>query len=175
MLLSVFEEHLVKQGYKIERRVVPVDGSTQVDIYARKGRQKLLAEARWIKQEGDVFEALGRCARNKAAMPGVEQILILEKTAIDEETELLVLDACYRNYIVLRYIDINDRQVFDDPLTTYFFPTFRDMFGKVNKLLEKGTTAPAKKLLLDLMKTIKTIRAPPALVADIKAIIKKLK
>jgi hypothetical protein len=175
MLLSVFEEHLVKQGYKIERRVVPTDGSTQVDIYATKGRQKLLAEARWIKEEGDVFEALGRCVRNKQAMPDVEQILVLEKTAIDEETELLVLDGCYRNEIILRYIDINDRQVFDDPLTTHFFPTFRDMFSKVRKLLKKGTTASAKKQLLDLMKTIKTIRAPPALVADIKAIIKELK
>jgi hypothetical protein len=175
LLLSVYTKFLEDNGYSIEHRVEIPGGSGLVDLIAKKGRQTLLVEARKIANEGDVFEALARCKLNKEAMPNAEAVIVLEKEAIDEELEAQVLQACYDNEILIHYIDINDREVFEDILTFHIFPAFRKMITEAREILKGKPSSSSKQVLADLVKPLKTIKAPPSLVADIKSLVKAVK
>jgi Holliday junction resolvase-like predicted endonuclease len=175
LLLSVYTKFLEDQGYKVERRVKIPGGSGLVDIIARKGKQTLLVEARKIANEGDVFEALARSKLNQDAMPNSEAVIVLEKEAIDEELEARVLEACYENKILIHYIDINDRQVFEDILTFHIFPAFREMMKQARAIMKGKPSSSAKQVLTDLVKSLKDIRGPPSLADDIKSLMKEVK
>ncbi len=175
LLLSVYTKYLEDNGYSVERRVEIPGGSGLVDVVARKGRQTLIVEARKITNEGDVFEALARCKLNKEVLPNAEAVIVLEKEAIDEELEARVLQACYENEILIQYIDINDRQVFEDILTFHIFPAFRKIMKEARTILKGKPSSSARKILTDLMNSLKGIKAPPSLAEDIKSLIKEAK
>lgn len=175
LLLSVYTKYLEDNGYTVERRVELPGGSGIVDVIARKGKQTLIVEARKIKDEGDVFEALARCKLNREAMPNSEAVIVLEKEALDEELEAQVLQACYENKILIQYIDINDRQVFEDILTFHIFPAFQKMMKAARKIVKGRPASSAKQVLTDLAKSMKTIKAPPSLADDIKTLLKEIK
>ena len=175
LLLSVYTKFLEDNGYTVERRVEIPGGSGLVDVVAKKGKQTLIVEARKIKNEGDVFEALARCKLNKEVLPNAEAVIVLEKEALDEELEAQVLQACYEHEILIQYIDINDRQVFEDILTFFIFPAFRKMMKEARTILKGKPSSSAKQVLADLVKSLKTIKGPPSLAADIKALLKEIK
>ncbi len=175
LLLSVYTKYLEDNGYTVERRVEIPGGSGLVDIIAKKGKQTLIVEARKIKDEGDVFEALARCKLNKEVMPNAEAVIVLEKEALDEELEAQVLQACYDCDILIQYIDINDRQVFEDILTFHIFPAFRKMMKEARTILKGNPASSAKQVLTDLVKSLNKIKAPPSLADDIKALLKEVK
>jgi hypothetical protein len=175
LLLSVYTKYLEDNGYTVERRVEIPGGSGLVDVIAKKGKQTLIVEARKIKDEGDVFEALARCKLNQEALPKAMAVIVLEKEALDEELEAQVLQACYENEILIQYIDINDRQVFEDILTFHIFPAFRKMMKAARKIMKASPSSSAKQVLTDLTKSLKTIKGPPSLAGDIKSLLKVIK
>ncbi|MFX1474443.1 MAG: hypothetical protein ACFFCO_03050 [Promethearchaeota archaeon] len=175
LLLSVYTKFLEDNGYTVERRVEIPGGSGLVDVVAKKGNQILIVEARKIENEGDVFEALARCKLNKEVMPKAEAVIVLEKEAIDEELEAQVLQACYDNEILIHYIDINDREVFEDILTFHIFPAFRWMMKVARVILKSNPTSSSKQVLTDLVNSLKGVKAPPSLADDIKALLKEIK
>jgi hypothetical protein len=140
-------------------------------MMATKAKKTILVEARWIKEQGDLFEALARCVINKDAMPKAKQVLVLEKSVGIETVGEAVLARCWEHGIRIHLVDINGRQVFEDTLTCHVFPGIRSLLKKAKSLLKKSS-ASEKKLLQDLLKTLKDITGPSTLVADIKALLK---
>ncbi len=171
LLLSVYTRYLETKGYQVQRRI-PLGGSAgQADAMATKDKHKILVEARWVKEEGDLYEALARCVLNKQAVPDAEQILVLDKSVGIEKIGSAILDRCWEHGIRIHIVDINNRQVFEDTLTCHVFPGIRSLLKKAKSLLKKGS-APEKQALKNLLGTLKDITGPPTLVADIKALTK---
>jgi hypothetical protein len=174
LLLSVFTRYLETQGYKVERRVALDKGAGITDILATKGRKRIFAEARWIKSEGDVFEALSRSVLNKQAYPKARHILVLEKGATSEELELSLYDSCWKNHIEINFVDINDREVFNDILSVHVFPALRKLIKKSLKAIGTARSEPEKRALVEFLSPLSAIKYPKTLVTDIKAVLKKL-
>ncbi|MFX1474442.1 MAG: hypothetical protein ACFFCO_03045 [Promethearchaeota archaeon] len=176
LLLSVYTRYLESKGYDVRRRVKLEKGSGSVDIMARrKGRKTILAEARWIRTEGDVYEALARCMRNRRAYPRMRHILVLEKNATSAEIEQVVLDRCYEHQIELNHVDINNRQVFENILTTHLFPALRSVVKSTKKVLKEKLSAPQKELLLNVLGPLIGIEGLPSLSSEIESLIRRIK
>jgi hypothetical protein len=171
LLLSVYSRYLETLGYQVQRRVELGGTAGQADMLATKEKETILVEARWIKQQGDLFEALARCVINKGAMPKAQQILVLEKTVDLETVGEAVLARCWEHGIRIHLVDINNRQVFEDTLTCHVFPGLQSLLKKAKSLLKKGS-AQEKKVLKDLLRTLNDVTGPTTLVADIQALLK---
>lgn len=170
LLLSVYSRYLETQGYQVQRRVPLGGGAGQADILATKDKEAILVEARWVKEQGDIFEALARCVINKGAMPKAKQVLVLEKSVGIEKIAASILDRCWEHGIRIHIVDINNRQVFEDTLTCHVFPGIQSLLKKAKSLLKKGS-ASEKKLLKGFLETLKDVTGPSTLVADIKALL----
>ncbi len=175
LLLSVYTRYLESIGYKVERRVKLDKGAGTVDLQGTKGRKTIFGEARWIKDEGDVREAMARVIMNSQAYPKARHVLILEKDATSEEIELTLLDSCYEHSIEINFIDISDREIFEDILSVHIFPALHKLLEKSHKLLKKKPTGEAKQVLVDFLKPLKDVKEPSSLASDIKALMEKLK
>lgn len=171
LLLSVYTRYLETQGYQVQRRVPLGGGAGQADAMATKDKQTILVEARWVKEQGDLFEALARCVLNKQAMPKAEQVLVLEKSVGIEKIGSEILNRCWEHGIRIHIVDINGRKVFEDTLTCHVFPGIRSLLKKAKSLLKKGSTSE-KQILKEILGTLKDITGPPTLVADIKVLMK---
>jgi hypothetical protein len=175
LLLSVYTRYLESLGYKVERRVKLDKGAGMVDLRATKGRKTVFGEARWIKAEGDVREAMARVIMNSQAYPKAKHVLILEKDATSEEIELTLLDGCYVHNIEMNFVDISDREIFEDILSAHIFPAIHKLIGASEKILKKKPTGQDKQVLVDFLKPLKDVKEPASLASDIKALMKKLK
>ncbi len=175
LLISVYTRYLESLGFKVERRVKLDKGAGTVDLRGTKGRKTIFGEARWIKNEGDVREAMARCIMNSQAYPKAKHILILEKDATSEEIELTLLDCCYEHNIEINFIDISDREIFEDILSSHIFPAIHKLIKTSQKILKKKPTGQDKQVLVDFLKPLKDVREPATLAADIKALMRKLK
>ncbi len=176
LLLSVFTRYLESKGYDVKRRVKLERGSGSVDIEARsKGKKTILAETRWIRNEGDVFEVLARCIMNRRAYPRMRHVLVLEKNATSAEIEQILLDRCYEHQIELNYVDINARQVFEHFLTTHLFPALRLVLKSAQKTLRDKLSSSQKKVLFNVLKPLTKIESPPSLCSDIRNLMKRFK
>ena len=175
LLLSVYSRYLESIGYEVERRVKLDKGAGMVDLRATKGRKTLFGEARWIKDEGDVREAMARVIMNSQAYPKVRHILILEKDATSEEIELTLLEKCYENNIEMNFVDISDREIFEDILSVHVFPALHKLIETGHKILKKKPTGQDKQVIVDFLKPLKDVKAPQSLVDDVAALMKKLK
>jgi hypothetical protein len=175
LLLSVYTRYLESIGYEVERRVKLDKGAGMVDLVATKGRKTIFGEARWIRNEGDVREAMARVIMNSQAYPKARHILILEKDATSEEIELTLLEHCYKNNIEMNFVDISDREVFEDILSVHIFPALHKLIESSYKILKKKPTGPEKEVLGTFLKPLGDVRAPATLAAEIKALMKKFK
>jgi hypothetical protein len=175
LLLSIYSRYLETIGYTVERRVKLDKGAGTVDLRGRKGRKTIFGEARWIKAEGDVREVMARCIMNSQAYPKARHILILEKDATSEEIELTLLDVAYANNIEMNFVDISDREIFEDILSVHIFPALHKLMATAQKILKKKPTGQDKEVLVNFLNPLKDVKAPPSLVADIKALMQKLK
>jgi hypothetical protein len=176
LLLSVYSRYLESKGYSVKRRVKLEKGSGSVDIMARrKGAKTILAETRWIRTEGDVFEALARCLMNRRAYPRMRHILVLEKNATSAEIELIVLDRCYEHQIELNFVDINNRQVFENILTTHLFPALRSVMKSAKQALRDKLSVPQRKVLFDVLGPLTSIEGPPSLSTEIRTLLRRFK
>ncbi len=171
LLLSVYGRFLETKGYQVQRRVQLGEGAGQADMMATKDKETVLVEARWVKEKGDLFEALARCVLNKQAMPKAQQVLVLEKSIGIEKIGAELYDRCWEHGIRIHIVDINGRMVFEDTLTCHVFPGIRSMLKKAKSLLKKGS-ASEKKHLQDLLDALKDVTGPSTLVADIKTLLK---
>ncbi|MFX1474445.1 MAG: hypothetical protein ACFFCO_03060 [Promethearchaeota archaeon] len=170
LLLSVYTRYLETQGYQVQRRVSLGEGAGQADIKATKDKETILVEARWVKEEGDILEALARCVMNKQALPKAAQVLVLDKSVGIEKIGSAILDRCWEHGIKIHIVDINLRQVFEDTLTCHVFPGIQSLLKKAKSLLKKGSDSD-RKVLNDILGALKDISGPPTLVADIKALL----
>lgn len=176
LLLSVFTRYLESKGYTVERRVELERVSGYVDVVARsKGRKTVLAEAKWIRTTGDIFEVLAKCTMNRRAYPRMRHVLVLEKNATSAEIEQIVLDRCYEHQIELNYVDINARQVFENAFTTHLFPAFRSVIKSAKLVLKDKPSTAQKKLLFDVLEPLTGIEHPPSLSLDLRNLLKRLK
>lgn len=176
LLLSVYTRYLESKGYDVKRRVKLEKGSGSVDIMARsKGKKTILAEARWIRTEGDVYEVLARCMINRRAYPRMRHVIVLEKNATSAEIEQIVLDRCYEHKIELNFVDINNRQVFENILTTHLFPALRSVVKSAKEALKAKLSAPQKELLLDVLGPLTGIEGLPSLSSEIKSLMRRFK
>jgi hypothetical protein len=176
LLLSVYTRYLESKGYVVQRKVTLERGSGSVDIMARrKGRKTILAEARWIRTEGDVYEALAQCMRNRRAYPRMRHILVLEKNAGLAEIEQIVLDRCYEHKIELNFVDINNRQVFENILTTHLFPALRSVVKSAKQVLKETLSPTQKEMLRDVLGPLTEIRGLPSLSSEIERLMRRIK
>ncbi|MFX1474444.1 MAG: hypothetical protein ACFFCO_03055 [Promethearchaeota archaeon] len=175
LLLSIYSRYLESIGYKVERRVKLDKGAGTVDLRGTKGRKTIFGEARWIKTEGDVREAMARIIMNSQAYPKARHILVLEKDATSEEIELILLEKCYEHNIEMNFVDISDREIFEDILSVHIFPALHKLIATSHKILKKKPKGQDKQVLTDFLKPLTDVRAPATLAADIKTLIEKLK
>lgn len=173
LILSVYRKYLEDQGYAIEQKATIPGGI--VDILAKSSKKTLLAEAKWVRSPGDVFEAVGRCVQNKLAMPEGTPILVLPTGVTTEETRERILGACYKHGVEIHYVDINKREVFPDYLTAQIYPAIHQLLQNSKQLLEQKLSRPQVNVILTLLSPLQQIQEPPELVEDVFQIISALK
>ncbi|MFX0168282.1 MAG: hypothetical protein ACFE89_02895 [Candidatus Hodarchaeota archaeon] len=171
LLLSVYRRYLQDQGYTIEQKAAIPDGV--VDILAKSHQRTLLAEAKWIRSPGDIYEAVGRCVQNKLALPEGIPVLVLPVGVTTEDTRERILSACYKHGIEIHYIDINKREVFPDYLTTQIYPAFHGLIRVGQMLLEQKLSGPQSNAIRTLLTPLQQIREPPELIDDVARLLKQ--
>jgi hypothetical protein len=173
LLLSVYRRHLEASGYEIEQKATIPGGV--VDILAKSANRTLLAEAKWIRSPGDVYEAVGRAVQNKVAMPEGIPVVVLPLGVASEEIRERILGACYKYGVELHFVDINKREVFPDYLTTQLYPAIRSLIQRAQHLHNGGLSGPQVNAVHTLLMAFQSIRDPPELVDDINLIMAKVK
>ena len=172
LLLSVYRRYLVDQGYTLEQKAAIPGGV--VDILAKSTKRTLLAEAKWVRSSGDIFEAIGRCVQNKLAMPDGTPVLVLPAGVTTEEVRERILGACYKHGIEIHFVDINKREVYPDYLTTQIYPGIHGLLRNAQMLVEQHLSGPQKTVFQGLLSPLQLIQAPPELLDDIKQLLSRL-
>jgi len=173
MLLSVYRRYLEAKGYEIEQKATIPGGI--VDILAKSGNRTLLAEAKWIRSPGDVYESVGRAVQNKVAMPEGIPVVVLPVGVASEEIRERILGACYKYGVELHYVDINKREVFPDYLTTQVYPAIHSLFQRTRDIHSQGLSRPQINALHTLLMAFQVIKDPPELVEDMNLLLAELK
>ncbi len=173
LLLSVYRRYLEANGYDVEQKATIPGGV--VDLLAKSDSRTLLAEAKWIRSPGDVYEAVGRAVQNKVAMPEGTPVVVLPIGVANEEIRERILGACYENGVEIHYVDINKREVFPDYLTTQVYPAIHSLIQHARDLKAKGLSRPQINALHSLFTAFEGIQYPPELVDDITLIKSELK
>jgi hypothetical protein len=173
LLLSVYRRYLEANGYEVEQKATIPGGV--VDILAKSGDQTLLAEAKWIRSPGDVYEAVGRCVQNKVAMPEGTPVVVIPTGVATEEIRDRILGACYKYGVELHYVDINKREVLFDYLTTQIYPAIHSLVQRARDQKASGLSGPQVKALAALLSSLQGINEPPELVDDVNQILQELK
>lgn len=173
LLLSVYRRHLEANGYDVEQKATIPGGI--VDLLARSGDRTLLAEAKWIRSPGDVYEAVGRAVQNKVAMPEGTPIVVIPIGVATEEIRARILGACYKYGVEVHYVDVNKREVFPDYLTTQIYPRIHSLIQRTRDLKGQGLSRPQINALYMILEAFQSIKEPPELVDDVNQILKELK
>ncbi len=173
LLLSVYRRYLEANGFDVEQKATIPGGV--VDLLAKSGNRILLAEAKWIRSPGDVYEAVGRAVQNKVAMPEGTPIVVLPIGVASEEIRERILGACYKYGVELHYVDVNKREVFQDYLTTQVYPAIHSLLQRIRNLKEQGLSRPQIKGLHTALSAFQIIKDPPELVDDVKLALTELK
>jgi hypothetical protein len=169
LLLSVYRRYLKDKGYTMDQKAAIPGGV--VDILAKSTERTFLAEAKWIRSPGDIYEAIGRCVQNKLAMPDGTPVLVLPTGVITEGIRDRILGACYKHSIELHFVDINKREVYPDYLTTQLYPGIRGLLRNAQMLIEQTLSGPQKTVLQSLLSPLRLIQDPPELVDEIKQLL----
>jgi len=172
LLLSVYRRYLQGQGYAIDQKATIPGGI--VDILAKSHQRTLLAEAKWIRSAGDIFEVIGRCVQNKLAIPDGTPVLVIPTGVTTEEIRERILGACYKHGIELHFVDINKREVYPDYLTTQIYPGIHGLKRNAQMLLGQTLSGPQKTVLQSLLSPLQLIQEPPELVDDVKQLLSQL-
>ena len=173
LLLSVYTRYLEDEGYDFSRHAKLKSG--EVDILATKNTHTLLVEAKWTRSPGDVYEAVGRCVKNKLAMPIATPILVMPVGVANEEVRQSIFGACYKYGIEIHFIDINDRTVYPDYLTGHVFPVIHHMVEYAQQLLEQNPSPTQIQAIRTLLRPFQEFTDPPELVDDISTLLDQLK
>ncbi|MFX1509155.1 MAG: hypothetical protein ACFFBR_02510 [Promethearchaeota archaeon] len=172
LLLSVYRRYLEANGFEVEQKAT-IAGSV-VDLLATSENRTLLADAKWIRSPGDVYEAVGRAVQNRVAMPEGTPVVVIPIGVASEEIRERILGACYKYGVELHFVDINKREVFPDYLTTQVYPAIHSMIQQTRDLKEQGLSGPQIKALYILFTTLQLILEPPELVDDVKSALAEL-
>lgn len=173
LLLTVYRRYLEANGYSVEQKATIPGGV--VDILARSDGRTLLAEAKWIRSPGDVYEAVGRSVQNKVAMPEGIPVVVIPTGVASEEIRKRILGACYKYGVELHYVDVNKREVLFDYLTTQVYPAIHSLIQGGRDLLAQRLSGPQRKALHSLVASLQQIKDPPELVDDVLNLLKALK
>ena len=172
LLLSVYRRYLKDQGYTLEQKAAIPGGI--VDLLAKSFQRTLLAEAKWIRSPGDIYEALGRCVQNKLAVPDGTPVLVLPTGVTTEEVRERILGACYKHGIELHFVDVNKREVYPDYLTTQVYPGIHGLVRNGQMLLNQKLSGPQITVMQTLLSPLQLIQNPPELIDDVKQLLSKL-
>ncbi|MHA2428667.1 MAG: hypothetical protein ACXADB_11650 [Candidatus Hermodarchaeia archaeon] len=172
LLLTVYRRYLEANGYDVEQKAIIPGGV--VDIMAKSEDRTLLAEAKWIRSPGDVYEAVGRSVQNKVAMPEGIPVVVLPTGVASEEIRERILGACYKYGVEIHYVDINKRDVLFDYLTTQIYPAIHSLVQRARDQKASGLSGPQVKALSTLLSSLQAINEPPELVDDVNLILKEL-
>lgn len=145
-----------------------------MDLLAKSSQRTLLAEAKWIRSPGDIFEAIGRCVQNKLAMPDGTPVLVLPIGVMTEEVRDRILGACYKHSIELHFVDINKREVYPDYLTTQVYPGIHGLIRNARMLMQQALSGPQKTALQSVLSPLQLIKDPPELIDDVKQLLSQL-
>jgi hypothetical protein len=173
LLLSVYRRYLEANGFDVEQKATIPGGI--VDLLAKDGNRMLLAEAKWIRSPGDVYEAVGRAVQNKIAMPEGIPVVVIPIGVATEEIRERILGACYKYNVELHYVDINKREVFRDYLTTQIYPAIHAFIVQARTLHGQGLSGPQRTALHTAISAFQHINEPPELVDDVNLILVELK
>jgi hypothetical protein len=167
LLLSVYRRYLEANGYEVEQKATLPGGV--VDLLAKSQNRTLLAEAKWIRSPGDVYEAVGRSVQNKVAMPEGIPVLVIPTGVATEEIRERILGACYKYGVEIHYVDVNKREVLPDYLTTEIYPAIHSLIQQTRNLVASGLSGPQRKALSTLLSSLQFIKEPPELVDDVNS------
>jgi hypothetical protein len=173
LLLSVYRRYLEAIGYNVEQKATIPGGV--VDILAKSEDRTLLAEAKWIRSPGDVYEAVGRVVQNKVAMPEGTPVVVLPIGVASEEIRERILGACYKYGVELHYVDVNKREVFPDYLTTQIYPAIHSLLQRIRDLKGQGLSRPQINGLRVALTAFQVVKDPPELVDDVNLALTELK
>jgi hypothetical protein len=172
LLLSVYRRYLENEGYTLDQKAAIPGGV--VDILAKSTQRILLAEAKWIRSPGDIYEAIGRCVQNKLAVPEGTPVLVLPIGVLTEEIRERILGACYKHGIELHFVDINKREVFPDYLTAQIYPGLQGLVRNALMVQEQKLSGPQATVLRTLITPLHMIQHPPELIDDINQVLSRL-
>ena len=173
LLLTVYRRYLEANGYDVEQKATIPGGV--VDLLAKSRNRTLLAEAKWIRSPGDVYEAVGRAVQNKLAMPEGTSVVVIPTGVATEEIRERILGACYKYGVEIHYVEVNKREVFFDYLTTQIYPGLQSLIQRVRDLKGQGLSRPQINALHMILGAFQSIKEPPELVDDVNQILKELK
>jgi hypothetical protein len=145
-----------------------------VDILARTSDRILVAEVKWIRSEGDIYEAVGRCVQNKLGIPEGTPVLVLPMGETTAESRDRILGACYKHGIAVYYVDINNRTVYPDYITTQVYPAIHQMVNFGQRLLEQKLSGPQREVMRTLLTPLQIITKPPELIDNINSLLSQL-
>ncbi|MFX1318717.1 MAG: hypothetical protein ACFE9D_10690 [Promethearchaeota archaeon] len=172
LLLAVYRRYLESNGFDVEQKATIPGGV--VDLLAKSDHRLLLAEAKWIRSPGDVYQAVGRAVQNKVAMPEGTPVVVIPIGVATEEIRERILGACYKYGVELHYVDINKREVFPDYLTTQVYPAIHSLIQQAQTLQGQGLIRPQMKALYSVIAAFQVISEPPELVDDVNLILAQL-
>lgn len=173
LLISVYRRYLEANGFTVEQKATIPGGV--VDLLASSGDRTLLAEAKWIRSPGDVYEAVGRAVQNKVAMPDGTPIVVIPTGVATEEIRERILGACYKYGVEVHYVDVNKREVLPDYLTTQLYPGIHSLIQRTRDLIAQGLSRPQINALRLILEAFQSIQDPPELVDDVNQILTELK
>jgi hypothetical protein len=171
LLLSVYRRYLEAQGFTLNQKAAIPGGI--VDILAKSTHRTLLAEAKWIRSPGDIYEAIGRCVQNKLAVPDGTPVLVLSTGVTTEEVRERILGACYKHGIELHFVDINKREVYPDYLTTQVYPGIHGLIRNGQLLFDQKLSGPQITIFKTLISPLQLIQDPPELVDDVQQLLSR--
>ncbi|MFW9832257.1 MAG: hypothetical protein ACFFD8_10835 [Candidatus Thorarchaeota archaeon] len=171
LLLTVYRRYLEANGFEVEQKAT-ISGGV-VDLLAKSDDRILLVETKWVRSAGDVYEAVGRCVQNKIAMPEGTPIVVLPTDVASEEIRERVLGPCYKYGIQLHFVNINQREIFPDYLTTQIYPAIHSLLQQAQTLFQQGLSRPQIKAVHSLLSTLLTIKEPPELIDEVNLVIGK--
>ena len=172
LLLSVYRRYLESNGFDVEQKATIPGGV--VDLLAKSENRILLADAKWIRSPGDVYEVVGRAVQNKVAIPTGTPVVVIPSGVATEEIRERILGACYKYGVEVHYVDINKREVFPDYLTTQIYPAIHSLIQQAQTLQGQGLSRPQMIALHTAIAAFQIIRDPPELVDDVNLVLSKL-
>lgn len=172
LLLTVYRRYLEASGYEVEQKATIPGGV--VDLLGKSSGRIMLAEAKWIRSPGDFYEAVGRAVQNKVAMPEGIPVVVIPVGVTSEEIRERILGACYKYGVELHYVNVNEREVFQDYLTTQVYPAIKSLIQYASDLLDQGLSGPQIKALHKALSAFQSIAEPAELVDEVNQILDKL-